>query len=140
MSTRENTTAADENAMDAAQVVFSLNPAYFAPQAQDLLTAQERIVKEVERFTSAWFERRHDAMRAMVEARSRAALEGPTDPASAIKEIAEWQTRLMQQLAEDAKGYAEMMTRCAGALAQGEVRAPDEKAGKSKKAAKSGKS
>ena len=50
MSTRENTTAADENAMDAAQVVFSLNPAYFAPQAQDFLTAQERIVQEVERF------------------------------------------------------------------------------------------
>lgn len=122
MSTRENTTAADENAMDAAQVVFSLNPAYFAPQAQDFLTAQERIVQEVERFTSAWFGRRHDAMRAMIEARSRAALQGPSDPARTIKEISEWQARLMQHLAEDARDYSEMMTRCAGALVKGEAR------------------
>jgi hypothetical protein len=140
MSTRENTTAADENAMDAAQVVFSLNPAYFAPQAQDFLTAQERIVQEVERFTQAWFGRRQDAMRAMIEARSRAALQGPADPASAMKEISEWQTRLMQHLAEDAKGYSEMMTKCAGALVQGDVKTKGKKAGKTEKAAKPGKS
>ncbi|TYB81332.1 hypothetical protein [Maritimibacter fusiformis] len=135
MASRENTTAADEDALNAAQVEFSLNPAFFAPRAQDYWTAQEQILKELENFTSAWFRRRHDAARSMVEARSRIASDAPTDPASVMREISEWQTGVMEQLAQDAKEYADMMARCAGALVQGAGVAKGEIDGEPEKAA-----
>ena len=61
MARSERTTNAIEDALNAAQVEFSVNPLFMAPQTKQVLQAQERMFDEAEKFWSAWFQRRQDA-------------------------------------------------------------------------------
>lgn len=140
MASHENITPAQERALNAAQVAFSLNPRFMAPQTKHVLQAQERFFDEVEKFSTAWFQRRQDATRSMIEAGRRLTSEGRTDPASAMKEIADWQTQWMERLAEDVKDCTEMLSRCAGTFADDEGEAKQEASGAVKPATKPGKS
>ncbi|MGB4828472.1 MAG: hypothetical protein WBP18_14600 [Paracoccaceae bacterium] len=140
MASRENTSDAKENALNAAQVEFTANPLFLAPQTKYFLQAQERIFDEVEKFSAVWFRRRQEATQSMIDMGRRIVSQGRVDPASAMKEIADWQTHSMQRLAEDAKGCSEMMAKCAGALASNEVKAIEETTETLRKATSSSKS
>ena len=140
MARHETTNPAHENALNASQVEFTANPAFLAPQLKHMVQAQERIFKEVEKFSSAWFQRRQEASRSMIEAGKRVVSNGRPDPASAMKELVEWQTHAMERLAEDAKCCTEMMAQCAGALVSNEVAAMEETVDTAKRATHSSKS
>lgn len=140
MAGRERTTAAIEEALNAAQVEFSLNPLFMAPQAKHFFEAQERLREESEKFWSAWFQRRQDAAQSLIDAGKRIASEGQTDPASAMMEILDWQMHSMERLAEDGKDCAEMLSRCAGAFVESETEAMKDVSETMKRATKSSKS
>lgn len=121
MATRENKTRAQDKALNAAQVLFTADPRFLAPQAKHILQMQERFFDEAEKFASTWFQRRQEATQAMIDAGRRLASEGKSDPGSALKEIVEWQTRSMERLAVDVKDYTEMLGRCTGTLVNTEA-------------------
>ncbi len=125
-----------ENAMNAAQVEFTANPRFLAPQLKHVLQAQEYVLDEFEKFSSAWFQRREDATRSMIDAGRRVISEGQSDPARAMKELVDWQTKSMEHLTEDAKAFTEMMTQCAGAVVTNEIEAAEETVEYTQKATK----
>lgn len=139
MARHETTNPAQDDALNASQVEFTADPAFLAPQLKHFMQAQERIFEEVEKFSSAWFQRRQEASRSMIEAGKRVASNGRPDPASAMKELAEWQTHAMERLAEDAKCCTEMMAQFAGALAINEVAAMEKTVKTAKRATHSSK-
>lgn len=121
-----------ETALNRAQVLFSLNPAY-APTATHLWKAQERVMKEVEAFSSAWFRRRHEATQSALDVAAKLASGGAKDPATSMKAITNWQARSMERMAEDARDYTEMMTRCVGSLVTNEIESVEETAENTKR-------
>ena len=131
---KSTNTDAIENAVNAAQVIFSLNPAY-TPQATHLRQAQERFLKEAEKFSSAWFKRRQQAIQSALDLTGSIANGGLKDPSVAIKAMTEWQTGCMERLADDAKDCTEMMTLCIGNLVENEIEAVKETAEITKRAA-----
>lgn len=139
MASREKRTPAMEEALNAAQVLFTANPLFLAPQTTQFWHAQDRILDEIERFSSGWFKRRQDATQSMIDAGRRLASEGQADPADVIREIIDWQVHSMERLAEDARDCTEMFSRCTGAFTGNEA-AADTSAEALKRTAKSGQS
>lgn len=140
MARHENTTPGQESALNASQVLFSANPVHLAPQMKHFAQAQERIFEEIEKFSSAWFLRRQEATHSMIEAGKRIVSDGRPDPASAMKELADWRTHAMERMTEDARCYTELMTRCAGALTRNETEGMEETVATAKPATQSSKS
>lgn len=121
--------------IQSMNVMLAANPA-LGPQAQHFWQAQDRMLAEAEKFSSAWFKRRHEAAQSAMRASQEIASNGTTDPAAAMKTIADWQAHSMEHIAEDAKDCMEMMTRCAGAAATNEAEALEEAATKANKSTK----
>jgi len=124
------------NAANAAQALFVSTPA-FAPQSRHFWQAQDHVLQEVERFSSAWFKRRHDATRAALEVASQWGTNGMKEPYTLMKAMADWQAHSLERLAEDAKGFTEMMHRCAGDFLTHELEAVVETAENTTRAATS---
>ena len=116
---------AADDALNRAQVLFTANPA-IGPQSQHFWQVQDRFLEEVEKFSSAWFKRRHDATQSALEAVSTLSNAGMRDPGAAMQLITEWQTHSMERLAEDAKDCAEMVTHCMGTFVANEAEAVEE--------------
>lgn len=116
MQNQKFKTDAIESALNAAQGVFSANPAFRAPQADHAWQMQEQILAEFEKFSEGWFQRRQDAVRDLIESGRRVASKGRIDPAVAMTALAEWQGGAMRRLAEDAKACNAMLSRCGGAI------------------------
>lgn len=108
-----------ENALNAAQVLFSANPAFLAPHAKRFWQAQERGFDAIETFTSAWFRRRQEAALSLIDTGRRIASEGQGNPGSALQEIVAWQTDSLRRLSEDAQESTELVRLCAGAFFNG---------------------
>lgn len=106
---------AAENALNAAQVLFSLNPVH-TPTTTHFLEAQGQFFKDAEELSSAWFERRQEATRTALDLASYLVSEGMRDPGAALQAIADWQAKSMERLTEDAKDCTEFMSRSAGSL------------------------
>lgn len=113
-----DTTNKQEEALNTAQAAFTLDPNFLSPQKQYFLQTQESIFDELEKFSSAWFERRQDAAQAMIAASKEMLSTGQNDPANALKQMADWHRDTMKRLAEDAKECTELMTHCAKAITQ----------------------
>ena len=124
---------------DSMKAVFAANP-MFGPQTQHFWRAQGRMLEEAEKFSSAWFKRRHEATKTAIEASTKLASGGTNDPGSVMNTIADWQTHSLERLTEDAKDCAEMMSRCAGLVVSNEVAAIEETAENVKRASKTSKS
>lgn len=139
MANHERTNPSNEYAPNTHRVEFNANPLSLAPQAQRYFLAQQRILGEIEKFSSGWFQRRQEATGSIIEAGKRILLEGQTDPAGTIREMANWQTRSLARLAQDARGCTEMISICAGALISNEVEAIEETIETSQKATKASK-
>lgn len=115
------------------------NPA-LGPQAQHFWQAQDKMLQEAEKFSSAWFKRRHEATQSALQASQEIASESTSDPASALKAMTEWQAKSMDRMAADARDCMDMMTRCAGLAVGNEAQALEETADTARKAAKGSKS
>lgn len=121
MASRNKATRADDDALNAAQVEFTMNPAFAAPHAVHFWEAHARILDEIEDFSAAWYRRRKDASRSLIDVARRLGSDGHFDPASAASELARWQTGSLERIAEDARDCTELVGRCAGAIFSGEV-------------------
>ncbi|MCK8465532.1 hypothetical protein MUY35_16855 [Aliiroseovarius sp. S1339] len=121
MADHMNMTPSEMDALNAAQVEFSLNPRFLSPLTKQFLQAPQRISHEVGKFSSAWLERRQEATQAMIEAGKRLSADGGADPVNAMKEIVDWQTHSMERMAEDVKDCTEMMAQCASTLFSYEI-------------------
>lgn len=125
--------------IQSLNAMFATNPA-LGPQAQHFWQAQDRMLAEAEKFSSAWFKRRHEAAQSAMRASQEIASNGAIHPATAMKVMADWQAQSVERIAEDAKDCLEMMTRCAGAAATNEAEALEEAATKASKSSKTSKS
>lgn len=128
-----------DEAVNTARAIFSTNPA-FGPQARHFWQAQDRLLSEAERFSSAWFKRRHDAAQAAIATTRQIADGGAQDPAAALRAITDWQAHSLERLAKDARDCTEMMARCADALLRNEVEALEETADNTRRATSSSQS
>jgi len=125
--------------MNSIGTMFAANTA-MGSQARHFWQAQDRMLGEAEKFSSAWLKRRHEATQSALRASQEIASHGASDPAAAMKVIADWQAHSMERLANDAKDYMEMMTRCTNVAATNEAEAMGETAEAAKKSPKPTKS
>ncbi len=128
-SDKKATANSAEDALNAAQGMFSANPV-FQPPAMHFLMAQGPIQdgmrEEAEKFSAAWFKRREDASRALMDAAVKMSTDGLKNPVTAMKIFTDWQAGAMERIAEDAKDCTQMVTRCAENLVKQEIDAVDE--------------
>jgi hypothetical protein len=128
MTNQQTKTDATENALNAAQVLFTANPLFLAPQTKQTLQKQEQMFAAFEKFSSNWFKRRQEAVHLMIEAGRRIVSEGRADPTDMMKEVAEWHTGAIRRLAEDGTEAGTMLTQCARAVGSHEAEAINENA------------
>lgn len=128
-----------QNMMKSAQAAMAAAP-IMGTQSTHFWEAQDQFLKEFETFATAWFKRRHVATRSALEAGKQIAEDAGHDPAAMMQVMAEWQTHSLERLSEDAKEYAEMISKCMSTLAQNEVEAAEESVEITTKAMKQSKS
>lgn len=109
-------------------------------QSTHFWQAQDTILNEFEKFSTAWFKRRHEATRAAIETSRRFVEETKGNPAAVMGLLTDWQSHSIERLTEDAKDCTEMMTRCTQAFVKNEVEAVEETVEAVKKSTKSAKS
>ncbi|MEO1138971.1 MAG: hypothetical protein AAFW87_05900 [Pseudomonadota bacterium] len=139
MSDVKETTDAMQTMMKSAQAALASGPV-LGSQTIHYWQAQDRFLTEFEKFSTAWFKRRHLATQAALDASKQMTQEASKDPATAIKVIMQWQTHAMERLAEDAQSCTEMMTNCMSALIENEAEAAAEAVKTAKRATKQSKS
>lgn len=115
-----------EEGLNRAQVLFSANPLFIAPQGKQYFQAQQTLFDLMKRFTTAWFARRQEAAESMIEAGRCISVDGKGDLSCAIKAMADWHTDEMKRLATDAQACTEMIQACATSLSTQEVEAVTE--------------
>lgn len=119
------TPALFSDVMKSAQSMMSMNPV-FAPQIEQFWDAQEKMLNEAENYTHHWFQRRHEATRTALDTARKATSAGDGDPTTAMQAMMDWQRHSMERMAEDAREWFEMVSRCTGQVTEGEVEAVDE--------------
>jgi len=125
MPKSSKTMNAMENMTKSAQSMFNAMPAA-GTQGAHFWQAQDMILNEFEKFTFAWFRRRHEGTRTAIETSRQLAAEAMTNPAAAMGILTDWQSHSIERMAEDAKDCSEMVTKCTGALVSNEVEAIEE--------------
>ena len=133
MATESKTLVTD--LVEQTRGMLAMNP-MIAPQVEQFWKAQDGILEEVEAYSRAWFERRHDATRTALEAVQKSSSNG-TDPAAALQAMTEWQQHSLQRLAADTQEWIELCTRCASHMTNAEVEAGKEGLEEVEKRAKS---
>jgi len=96
------------------------------PQMRQFWESQQKILSEAEAFAQHWFARRHEAMRAALDACEQAAEANPTDATGALQAFRDWQSHSAERLAEDMREWVELCARCAGHVVSAEVDANTE--------------
>lgn len=124
-SVKPNERNAAQTAADAIQKMMSLSPA-FGPQSMHFWKAQDQYLQEAEKFSTAWFKRRHDATQTALETAKQFANGEVPSSKDAMSALSEWQAHSIERLTEDAKEYTEMMARCFGSTVRNELEAADE--------------
>ncbi|TNE37494.1 hypothetical protein [Roseovarius sp.] len=92
-----------------------------APQAENLLQAQENVLQEFETFSHHWFARRHTATKTALQAAQDIARNGGRDPSVMVKKMSDWQQHSMERIVEDFQEWLDLCARCAGHVASAEV-------------------
>lgn len=110
------------NLVQSAQSMLAAGP-ILGLQTTHFWQAQDTVLEEVEKFSSAWFKRRHEGTREALNTSKRLTEKAVLNPAAAMRILSDWQKHSMERLAGDAKDYAAMMTSCADALVNNEVEA-----------------
>jgi hypothetical protein len=139
MAKPDTTTNGILETMKSAGSALAANP-MFGPQTMHFWQAQDRMLDEAQKLSSAWFKRRHAATQSALDASSKVVTDGVHDPSIAIKTLAEWQAHSMERLAEDARDGVEFVARCAGLVVSNEVEAMEEATELAQKATKTSKS
>lgn len=90
------------------QALFKLNGAAL-PQIETVMKMQEGMLEQAGTFTRHWIERRQEAVETALEAMTEMQSADRSDPAAAMRAIADWQRGSMERLAADMQ---EWMTLC----------------------------
>ncbi len=114
-----------ESAAEQARAALVANPV-LGPQSSHFWQAQDRFLDEAQEFTTAWFRRRHDATQSAIDAASKIASGGLSDPAVVMEVMADWQKQAMGRVAQDAMDCSKMMTRCVSSFASHRIEAAEE--------------
>lgn len=123
----------------SAQVLFAPLPASDA-QATHFWQAQDVFLKEFEKFSAAWFQRRHEGTQTAMAISKQLVENATRNPTEAVSILSDWQSHSMERLAEDAKDYLQMMSNCAAAAVTNEVEAVEDVVETTKRATKTAKS
>lgn len=105
-----------------SQTFLGVNP-LISPQTEEFWHAQDQILSESETFAKNWFERRHTATKTALEAVKTITQTAPSDPSSAMKVLADWQTHSIERVGEDCRAWLDLCSRCAGHLGSAEIQA-----------------
>lgn len=139
MSNLSKTLEDMQNMAQSAQSIFATLPESEA-QATHFWRAQDTFLKEFEKFSAAWFKRRHEGTQLAMEVSKQLVERAAVNPTEAASILADWQSHSMERLAEDAKNYMEMVSGCAAAAVANEVEAVEETVETTKRATKTAKS
>lgn len=82
------------------QALFKLNGAA-VPQVEQVLKAQQSMLEQAETFTRHWIERRQEAVETALEAMTEMQSADKSDPAAAMRAIADWQRGSVERLTTD---------------------------------------
>ena len=118
-------------------IVPMLGVPMLGSQAKHFWEIQENILNETEAFSKNWFERRHKASRAGLEAANNFRESGATNPGAALRTIADWQTQSMQRLVDDFQDWVGLYSRCTAHLANQETQSLEDVKQKAAEAAAS---
>ena len=75
---------------------------------------QETALEDLKEFADGWFARRHEGMRAALEAAKH--IGDAETPSDILREYQNWVTREMELLAEDGKAYQQQVLRAGAQL------------------------
>ncbi|THH36893.1 hypothetical protein E4Z66_08095 [Aliishimia ponticola] len=128
-----------QEVVKSGQSVAAILPAAEA-QSTHFWTTQDTFLNELEKFSSAWFKRRHEATKHAMEASKELTEKAFGNPAEAMTILSKWQSDMMEKLAEDAKDYMELVTSSTAAAVSNEVEAVQESAETVKRVTKTAKS
>ncbi|MGO4853475.1 hypothetical protein [Phaeovulum sp. W22_SRMD_FR3] len=104
----------------APQSGFPWTP-FAGPHLVSLWQAEETFLRQAERFSRNWFQRRHDAVQCALTTGMRLMSEGMTDPVAGAQVMRDWQAESMRRLSEDAQEWTAVMTSCSGQLLAAEI-------------------
>lgn len=115
------------------QALLSPNGAA-APQIEQVMEMQEGMLKQAEAFNRHWIERRQKAVDTALEAMNEMQSGDKTDPAAAMRAIADWQRGSLERLTEDLQEWTAMWMKATqlAATAQNDAASSDD--GKATKA------
>ncbi|MGM0660473.1 MAG: hypothetical protein ACQEUH_04775 [Pseudomonadota bacterium] len=108
------------------QALFNPNGAAM-PQVEQLLTVQQEMVRQTETFTRHWLERRQEAAETGLEALQTLSKTQGTDPAAALRAMADWQRGSFKRVSADLQDWVALCTQITqtataqGATTQGEA-------------------
>lgn len=97
-----------------------------APQLRQAVTAQEKILSEVERFAQAWFERRHQANYTVLRAMQAMSNRESGDADAATRAVGQWFTDSIGRFSEDLRESYELSARCLEHVTRGGMDAGQE--------------
>lgn len=104
--------------MKQMQGMMAMNPAWLG-QVEQFWRAQDGVLDEAEAYSSAWYARRHAAVRSALqilrEMNGRSA-----DPAAGLQAISEWQRHSVERMTEDMQHFLSLCAHCAGRIASAE--------------------
>lgn len=129
MAKLDTTHRTAEDALNAAQGVFTANPVY-QPAPFHVLAAQDRLQdavrSETEAFSAAWFKRREAAVHAATQAMTQIPLEAMHNPAGVMKIMTDWQSGAVARMTEDAQDIMQLMTQYGKKVAKSEIETAEE--------------
>ncbi len=91
------------------QALFNPNGAAM-PQVEQLLTVQQEMVRQTETFTRHWLERRQEAAETGLEALQTLSKTQGTDPAAALRAMADWQRGSFKRVSADLQDWVALCT------------------------------
>lgn len=91
---------------------------YFAPQVTHFWQSQAAIMRESERVARRWFNRRHDAVNAV--------LEDVCDQNASQDALTAWPMKSIEILSDDISDWLALCAICAQTMAKGEIEAETE--------------
>lgn len=135
-STKTANPLTSDNPMISAMRMLTPMP-LGGPHMRHFWQAQDQFLREMERFSEGWFQRRHTGTETALSTTEEIA--DPSNPMEAWRNLAEWQVHSMERVAEDWREFLSAMTRCSEIWVRNETEAVEEAAEAAGKSAKSAK-
>lgn len=114
-----------DNPMVSAMQMLAPMP-LSGPHMRHFWQAQDQFLREMERYSEGWFQRRHSGTKAALSTASQTA--DPGNPMEVWRNLAEWQVQSVERMSEDLQEFMSSMSRCAEIWVRNETEAAEETA------------